>query len=163
MADKKQYLEIGKIVNTHGIKGDVKIQVWADDAEFLLEFDEVYIDGKPVEIISSRVHKNCVIAKLDGIDDVNAAMRMKNKMLFINRDDVELDEGEFFIQDIIGATVITDEGAELGKLHEVLDLPKSTIYVVRGEREILIPAVPEFILDTDVENMKITVHMIEGL
>lgn len=163
MSDKKKYLEVGKIVNTHGIKGDVKIQVWADDSEFLLEFDEIYIDGKAVEVISSRVHKNCVIAKLADIDDVNAAMRMRNKMVFIDRDDIELPEGDFFIQDILGAKVVTDDGIELGVLHEVLDMPKHAVYVVRGVREILIPSVPDFILSTDVENKLITVHMIEGL
>lgn len=163
MNEKKMLLESGKIVNTHGIKGEVKIQPWADSPSFLLDFKRLFIDDVEIEISASRVHKTCVIAKLAGIDDVSAAMRLKGKTVFIHRGDVDLPEGDFFIQDIIGATVKDEDGKELGKLTEVLDLPSSQVYVVKGEREILIPAVPAFILDTDIENKLITVHLIEGI
>ncbi len=163
MSNLKKYLEIGKIVNTHGIRGDVKIQVWADSPNFLTEFNRVFVDGAEVKILSSRVHKNCVIATLNGVSDVNAAMSMKGKVVYIDRSDAKLPKGDFFIQDILGAEVSDVDGNVLGELVDILNMPASDIYVVKGEREIMIPAVPEFIVKTDLENKKIVVKMIEGL
>ena len=90
---KHRYLEAGKIVNTHGIAGEVKILPWADDPAFLLDFDTLYIDGQPVSLLGARVHKNGVLAKLAGIHDINEAMKLKNKVVFIDREDAELEEG----------------------------------------------------------------------
>jgi len=160
---KKEFLEAGKIVNTHGIKGEVKIQPWADTPEFLLEPQHIYIEKKPVKILSGRVHKGMLIAVLEGVEDINAAMSLKNKLVYINRDEIKLEDGEFFIQDIIGASVVTEDGAEVGKLSDVLELPGGNVYEVRGEREILIPAVPEFVLEVDIPNMRIVVRLIEGM
>ena len=160
---KKQYLEVGRIVNTHGIQGEIKLQPWADSPEFVLDFKTIYIDGAPVKIKRGRVHKSMVILKLEGFDDVNAAMRLKNKVAYIDRDDAGLEDGEFFIQDIIGASVVDESGNSLGVLDDVLDMPAGSVYVVKGDREILIPAVDEFILSTDAENGVITVHLIEGM
>lgn len=160
---KKEFLEIGKIVNTHGVRGEIKVQPWADSPEFLLDFKTLYLDEKPVRVRSARVHKGMVILALDGVEDVNAAMALKNRVLFIRRADARLPRGSFFLQDIIGAKVVTEQGEELGELADVLDLPGNAVYVVRGAREILIPAVPEFILNTDADNGIVTVHLIEGL
>ena len=163
MTEKKQFLEAGRIVNTHGVRGEVKIQPWADSPEFLKDFGTLYIDGAPVKVRSARVHKGCVIASLEDIDDVNGAMRLKGKLVSIDRRDAKLPEGGYFIQDIIGARVVDETGAEVGTLAEVLNLPGSDVYVVRGEREILIPAVPQFILSRDIDAGVITVRMMEGL
>lgn len=100
---KHRYLEAGKIVNTHGIAGEVKILPWADDPAFLLDFDTLYIDGQPVSLLGARVHKNCVLAKLAGIHDINEAMKLKNKVVFIDREDAELEEGAFFLAGPNGA------------------------------------------------------------
>lgn len=161
--EKNQYLEIGQIVNTHGIRGEVRIQPWADSPEFLLRFKTFYIDGAPVRVRAARVHKGCVIALFDGVEDVNAAMGLKNKTLCIDRTDARLPKGSFFLADILGARVVTEDGAELGALADTLDLPGQRVYVVRGEREHLIPAVPEFILHTDADAGVITVRLIEGM
>lgn len=164
MAEKKKYLETGRIVNTHGVRGELKIQPWADSPEFLLGFDAFYIDGKPMRVLSSRVHKSCVIVSLEGVDDVNEAMRYKGKTVYIDRADAQLPPGGYFIQDILGAKVVTEDGQEVGLLKEVLDLPGNDVYVVQGpEREILIPVVPEFVLNTDTAAGVITVRMMEGL
>ena len=163
MTEKKQFLEAGRIVNTHGVRGEVKIQPWADSPEFLKDFGTLYIDGAPVKVRSARVHKGCVIASLEDIDDVNGAMRLKGKLVSIDRRDAKLPEGGYFSQDIIGARVVDENGAEVGTLAEVLNLPGSDVYVVRGEREILIPAVPQFILSRDIDAGVITVRMMEGL
>ena len=159
----KKYLEAGKIVNTHGIKGELKIQPWADSAEFLSRFKCLYIDEIPHRLLSSKEHKGCLIARLEGVDNVNDAMVMKNKTVFIDRADAKLPKGAFFIQDLIGASVCDEGGSVLGQLTDVLELPAGNVYVVTGAREILIPAVPEFILNTDVAAGKITVRLIEGM
>ena len=159
---KKKFLEAGKIVNTHGVRGEVKILPWADSADFLKSFRVFYIDGEAVRVVNSRVHKNQLIAALEGVTDVNAAMALKNKVVCIDRGDAKLPDGRFFVQDLLGLPVRTEDGAGLGTLADVLDLPQGQVYVVRGEREILIPDVPEFILNVD-ETEGITVHLIEGM
>ena len=160
---QEKYLEAGKIVNTHGIRGEVKIDPWADSPDFLKRFKTIYIDSAPVAVQSARVHGAFVIAKLEGVDDVNAAMALKNRVVFIDRADVRLPKGRFFIADIIGARVVSDEGDVLGELADVMEMPAQNIYVVRGEREILIPDVPEFIKSIDADSGVITVHLIEGM
>ena len=95
----KQFLETGKITGTHGLKGEVRVQPWADSPEFLAEFDELYLDkgAKKIGITSSRVHKNMLIMKIKGIDTVEQADALRNKVLYMNRDDVELEDGAYFI------------------------------------------------------------------
>ena len=161
--EKQQYIEAGKIVNTHGVKGEVKIQVWLDSPEFLKKFKTVYIDNKAVKLISGRVHKGFLIAVLEGIEDVNSAMSLKNKTVYIDRGDAKLPRGAYFLQDIIGAEVVTEDGNRVGTLEDILETPASQIYVVRGETEHLIPAVDEFILSVDAENAVVTVRLIEGM
>ncbi len=161
--DKKQYIEAGKIVNTHGVKGEVKIQVWLDSPEFLKKFKTVYIDNKAVKLLSGRVHKGFLIAVLDGVEDVNSAMSLKNKTVYIDRKDAKLPKGAYFLQDIIGASVVTEDGSEIGVLKDILETPASHIYVVQGEVEHLVPAVDEFVLKVDAENAVVTVRLIEGM
>ena len=160
---KERFIEAGEIVNTHGVRGEVKILPWTDSAEFLAKFRTLYIDGAPVRVLAARVHKQTVLARLEGVEDVNAAMRLKGRRVFIDRADAKLPEGGYFIQDIIGAEVVTEDGESIGALAEVIDAPASMIYVVRGDRERLIPAVPEFILKTDADAGLITVRLIEGM
>ena len=160
---KQQYLEAGKIVNTFGIRGEVKLDPWCDSAEFLKPIRTLYIDGKPRKVAASRVHKGMLIVLFEDVADVNGAMLLKNKMVYFDRNDAKLPRGHFFLADIIGATVIDEAGKEVGTLTEVMDLPAGHVYVVSGEQEHSIPAVPEFILDTDIENGIIRVHLIEGM
>lgn len=160
---KQKYIEAGKVVNTHGVRGEVKIQVWLDSPEFMRRFKTVYIDDKPVSLVSARAHKGFLIALFDGVEDINAAMSLKNKTVFIDRDDAPLKKGEYFLCDIIGARVVNEDGSEVGVLEDILETPASSIYIVRGDTEHMIPAVPEFILNTDAENGIITVRLIEGM
>lgn len=161
--DKKQYIEAGRIVNTHGIAGEVKIEVWLDSPQFMKRFKTLYSGDDKLSVTSSRVHKGFLIAKLEGVDDVNAAMALKGTDVYIDRRDAHLPKGTFFVSDIIGAEVIDEAGSSVGKLVDVMETPASNIYVVKGEQEHLIPAVPEFILSTDAENGVIKVHLIEGM
>ena len=160
---KQPYLEAGKIINTFGIRGEVKLQPWCDSAEFLRPFKTLYIDGAPRAVASSRVHKGMLIVRFEGVEDVNAAMLLKNKVVHFARSDAKLPKGHFFIADLIGADVIDETGRSIGKLTEVLDMPAGQVYVVRGETEHSIPNVPEFILDIDADNGLIRVHLIEGM
>ena len=160
---KERLIEAGEIVNTHGVRGEVKILPWTDTPEFLRAVKTLYIDGKPVRVLASRVHKGALLALLEGVEDVNAAMRLKGRRVSIDRADAPLEPGAFFIQDIIGARVVTEDGAELGALAEVIDAPAGMVYVVRGGTEHLIPAVPEFVLSTDADAGVVTVRLIEGM
>jgi len=163
---QKKFLEAGQIVNTHGIKGEVKIVPWCDTPEFLCEFDVLYLDGKPIEVENARPHKTNVIAKLVGVNDVDAAMALKNKILCIDRDEVALPEGRHFIADLIGLEVrdADNDGAVLGMIDDVLTPPASEVYVVKGgSKEYMIPAVDEFLIETNVEEGYILVHLIEGM
>ena len=158
-----KYLEAGRITNTHGIKGEVKIEVWVDSPEFLRKFKVFYIDNKPVKLLAGRTHKGFLLAKLEGFDDVNAAMTLKNKLVFIDRKDAKLPKGSYFLADLMGARVVDEQGNELGELADIMELPAGNVYVVRGEREILIPAVPEFIKKTDISAGLVTVRLIDGM
>lgn len=159
---KKQYLPAGKIVSTHGLHGDVKVLPWADGPEFLLDFDTVYLRGRPYAVEDARVQKTCVLLKLAGVDSVEAAARLRDVVVEINRDDAKLPEGAMFIQDLIGLPVLCD-GEEIGTVKEILQMPSNDVYVVRGAHEYLIPAVPEFILERNPDEGFIRVRLLEGM
>ena len=160
---KEPYLEAGKIINTFGVRGEVKLDPWCDSAEFLKPLKTLYIDGAPRAVASSRVHKGMLIIRFADVEDVNGAMLLKNKIVYFARSDVHLPTGRHFVADLLGAAVVDEQGAEIGKLTEVLDMPAGQVYVVQGETEHTIPAVPEFILDIDADEKVIRVHLIEGM
>lgn len=162
---KQRFLEAGEIVSTHGVRGEVKILSWGDTPEFLCAFDTVYLDGKPLRLLGARPHKNMVLASLEGVDSVEAAMRLKGKVLSVDRTGVELPEGRHFLADLMGLTVLDAEtGAELGTVQDILTPPSHEVYVVRGGgKEYLIPAVDAFVKEIDVEAGRIRVTLIEGM
>ena len=160
---KEPYLEAGKIINTFGVRGEVKLDPWCDSAEFLKPLKTLYIDGAPRAVASSRVHKGMLIVRFADVEDVNGAMLLKNKIVYFARSDVHLPKGRHFVADLLGAVVVDEQGAEIGKLTEVLDMPAGQVYVVQGETEHTVPAVPEFILDIDADEKTIRVHLIEGM
>lgn len=158
-----EFLDCGQIVNTHGVHGEVRVVPWADSPEFLRRFSAFYLDGGAVPVISCRVYKGSVIVKLEGVDTVEQAMALKGKTVQIRREDARLPEGTFFLADIIGLDVIDEDGRKLGILKEVLSPSVQRVYVVEGDREIMIPAVPEFILETNIEGGYLKVRLIEGM
>ena len=161
--EKQSLIDAGKIVNTHGVRGEVRIEVWLDSPALLKRCGRVFLGGEEKKILSAREHKGFLIAQLEGVADVGAAQALKNRVVQIARADAKLPRGAYFLQDIIGACVVTESGAEVGRLAEVLELPGQRDYVVKGETEHLIPAVPAFIRNTDAENGVITVRLIEGM
>ena len=164
---QNQYLEVGKVTNVHGLMGEVKVQPWADSPEFLCQFKTLYVDEAhwPIQVERARVHKNMVIMKFEGLTDVPGALSLRNAILYIDRSDAKLPEGAFFLADIYGLEVRdAATGEVLGKIADVLTLPANNVYVVRGgARELMIPAVPQFIAETNVEAGFIRVNMMEGL
>ena len=139
---KQQYLQTGKIVSTHGVRGEVKLLPWADSPEFLLQFDTLWIGGRAYRVESSRVQKTCVLVKLAGIDTVEAASALRDQV-------VSIDRGE----------------TPIGRLTDVMSTPANDVYVVKGKdgQEHLIPAVPEFVLERNVDEGYIRVRLIEGM
>lgn len=166
---KKQFLEIGKIVSTHGIKGEVRVQAWCDSSEFLTEFDTLYFDkGRTaVEVEEARVHKNVVVMKLAGVNDMNAAQALRNKILYMNRDDVELEEGSYFIQDLLGLQVIDADQPDkvYGKLVDVTETGANDVYHIKEESGsvVLIPAIADVVKETNVEEGFMAITPLKGL
>jgi len=159
----KQYMETGKIVNTHGIKGEMKVEPWSDSPDFLLELDRVFIDKTEYAVEGARVHQNHVLMKLAGIDSIDDAMRYKNKLIFFDRDDVELEEDSYYIQDLLGfdAYDIRQEKV-IGRLTSVEEYPAGDMYIVRKDGVMhMIPEV--FLKEVDLENRKIIFETIKGL
>ena len=156
-------IDAGKIVNTHGVRGEVKLEVWLDSPALLRGCGRVMIDGEERRMLSAREQKGWLIAKLEGVDDINAAMALKERTVQVCREDVKLPKGTVFVRDILGAKVVTEDGETVGRLVEALEYPAHMVYVVRGETEHLIPAVPAFIRAIDAEAGVVTVHLIEGM
>ncbi len=163
----QQYLEVGKVTNVHGLMGEVKVQPWADSPDFLCQFKTLYVDDAhwPIQVERARVHKNMVIMKFEGPSDVPSALSLRNAILYIDRADVNLPEGTFFLADIHGLEVRdAATGEVLGKIADVLTLPANNVYVVKGgAREMMVPAVPQFIAETNIAGGFIRVNMMEGL
>ncbi|MDE5860041.1 MAG: ribosome maturation factor RimM [Oscillospiraceae bacterium] len=164
----KRYLEIGKIVAVQGLKGEVRVEPWCDSGEFLCEFDTLYFDKgeTPLEITRSRVQKNIVIMKIEGIDTPEQAQNVRNRILYMDREDVELEEGAYFVQDLIGLEVIdNDNGTDYGKLCEVSFTGANDVYHIKDKdgKIRLIPAIPDVVINTDITNGIMKIHVLEGL
>ena len=166
----EEYLEIGQIVNTFGIKGQVKVVPFTDDITQFDTLKQIYIEKRKnlelFEIEKSNYHKNMIILKLKGIDTPEQAESLRNCYIKINRKDArKLPEGTYFIVDLIGLDVYTDEEKLLGTLEDIYNAGSSDIHVVRTSegKQILLPAIKDVIKKVDIENKKVIVHIIEGL
>jgi 16S rRNA processing protein RimM len=160
---------VGVIANTHGIRGEVKVFPTTDDPKRFEWLKEVILDtGKEkitLEVANIRFYKNMVIVKFKGIDNINDIEKYKGKDLFVTRENaIPLEEDEYYIADIIGAMVYTDEEKEFGILKDVLETGANLVYVVEHEgKEVLIPAIPDCLKDVNVEEKKVVVHILSGL
>ena len=163
-------LEVGQIVNTFGIKGEVKVMPFTDDINRFDYLEKVYVktrkDEKQYKVENTRYHKNMVLLKLEGIENPEQAEMLRNAFLEIDREDaIPLEEGTYFIADLIGLEVYTDEGKLLGKVEDIYNAGANDIYVVKDElgKQILLPGIDEVIKEVDLDNEKIIVHLIPGL
>lgn len=164
------YLEIGQIVNTFGIKGMVKIKPFTDDIKRFDKLEKVYIKNnkgkKEYEIQEIKYHKNMVLIKFEGIDNPEDAENLRESYVLIDREKEQpLEEGTYYIVDLIGLEVYTDEGNLLGNLEDIFNTGSNDIYVVKDElgKQILLPAISDVIKQIDIDNKKIIVHLIQGL
>ena len=161
---KLEYVEIGQIVNTHGVRGEMKLNPWDIAPELLCDVKTLYIDGNAYTPLSTRVHKGCLLLTLPGVTDLNAALAFKGKVVSIRRSAISLPEGIYFPAELMGLEALDAEtGAVLGTLERVMPYPAHDVYQIRGNKEFLVPAVPAFIAGIDLDAGTIRIHVWEGL
>ena len=165
-----KYLEIGQIVNTFGIKGMVKIKPFTDDINRFDRLKKIYISNKngkkEYQIQEVKYHKNMVLMKLEGVDTPEQADLLRQSYLLVDRADEEpLEEGVYYIVDLLGLEVYTDDNKLLGKVDDIFNTGSNDIYVVKDEmgKQILLPGIPDVLKNVDLEKGIITVHLIPGL
>ncbi len=166
----QEFLEIGQIVNTFGIKGMVKIKPFTDDINRFDNLEKIYIEKnktkKEYEIEEIKYHKGMVLMKLKGVNTPEEAELLRNYYLKVKRqDEPKLEEGTYYIVDLIGLDVFSDEGKLLGKLEDIFNTGSNDIYVVKDEvgKQLLLPAISDVVKDINLEEKKIVVHILNGL
>lgn len=165
---RKQFLDTGKIVGTHGIRGEVRIDPWCDSPEFLCAFKKLYLDenGETFIEVKSRPHKHIVLAKIKGVDTIEQAERLRGKIVYINRADIQLDEGVNFVQDLLGLEVTDAEsGRVYGKITDVLRTGANDVYEITDDsgKKYLAPVIDEVIRETNVDGGYIKITPMKGL
>lgn len=165
---KKQFLEAGRIVGTHGVRGEMRVEPWCDSAEFLKKVKHLYFDGGKADagLLSSRVHKSLLLVRLKGVESATGADLYRGRVLYLDRNDVRLPKNRYFVEDLIGLDVIDDEtGTLYGAVQEVFETGANNVYriVNHAGEEFLFPAVDSMIAKTDVENGKLFVRPIPGI
>ena len=163
-----QYLEAGKIVGTHGVKGELRVDPWCDSADFLAGLKTLYWDkgSQKLDVVSSRVHKTLLLLRLKGIDSVEQADTLRGKILYLNRADVKLEDGRYFMQDLIGMDVYdADSFVYYGKLTEIMRTGANDVYQVTSEskKDYLIPAIPNVIIDINITESKMLIRPLKGI
>ena len=165
----EELLQVGVITSTHGVRGEVKVFPTTDDAGRFKKLKQVLLDTgkekKPLEIVQVKFFKNLVILKFKGIDNINDVERYKGKGLFVTREHaVKCEKDEYFIADLIGLSVVTEEGEVLGTLTDVITTGANDVYVVdMGKREVLLPAIKECIREINMEQRTVRVFLMPGL
>lgn len=162
---------VGVIANTHGVRGEVKVFPTTDAPERFKKLKKVILDAKrekiTLEIQSTRFFKNLVILKFKGIDNINDIEKYKGCDLYVERENATpLNEGEYYIADLIDIDVIDEDGNELGILHDVMQTGANDVFVIKlkdSGKELLLPNIPSCVLNVDLDNRKITVHILDGL
>jgi 16S rRNA processing protein RimM len=165
---KKNFLETGKIVGTHGIRGGVRIQPWCDAPEFLCNFKKLYLDENGndyLAVTQIKPHGNIVIASFKGVDTIEAAEKFRNRVIYIKRSDVKLERGRYFIDDLIGCKVYdVDSGELLGELSDVSQTGANDVWhIKRGEKEYLIPNIPDVVITVSIDDERVEIRPLKGI
>lgn len=165
---KKMYLEAGQVVGTHGVRGELRVQPWCDSPELFATLRKLYWDkeGKQAVRVNSRAHKNIALVKIEGIETVQEASALRDKILYLHRDDLKLEAGRYFIDDLIGLKILDDQtGEEYGVLTDVSATGANDVYHMRcpNGKEILIPAIPLVVQNVDIDGGTVTIHPMKGL
>ena len=165
----EQFLQVGVISSTHGIRGEVKVFPTTDDPMRFKKLKKVFLDtGRErleLEVQSVRFFKQFAIVKFKGIDNINDIERYKGKGLFVPREDaVPLGEDEYYIADLIGMEVFTEDG-HFGVVKDVMETGANEVYIVESDKhgEVLIPAIRQCVLDVNVEEKKMKIRLMDGL
>ena len=165
----KMYLEVGEVVTTHGITGELRVYPWSDDVDFLTQFKRVYTTsdgGGELKIISARSHKNVCLLQLEGIDSIPLARHLIGKVLYINRNDIQLEEGRYFVQDLLGLRVVDKAGTkEFGTIKNITHPGRHDVYEIKRPdgTVCLFPAVSPFLVKIDLAEGLVWVDPIEGM
>lgn len=163
----KQYLETGKIVGTHGVKGMLRVQPWCDSGEFLCKFKKLYTDENglnSLDITKSSVHGNIVLLSVKGIETIEQAEKLRNKIIYLNRKDAKLPEGRYFIEDLIGCTVYNTDNEILGELSDVSVTGANDVWhITKDDKEYLVPAIPQVIISVKPEIKNIIINPMKGI
>ena len=164
----KEYLELGQIVSTHGIRGEMRFNPWCDSPEFVKKFKTLYFDKngeKSIKVTSARPHGNMVILMLDGIDDIDKAKALKNTVLFMKRSDAKLPNGTWFQQELFDCKVFDDNtGKELGVITDVSETGANDVWHIKTSNgEVLIPAIKQVVVSVDVVEGIVKINPIKGL
>ena len=154
-----KYVLIGKIVNTHGLKGEVKVIPLTDDPRRFDDLEYVLINGKEVNIERCKYQKDRIIVKLEGIDKIEDAERLKEKFMEVERENaVKLEEDCYFLADLRECTVFDTEGKELGKIYDIIQTKNNDVYWIRKPKELLIPVLKSIVLDINIDERKIIIR-----
>ncbi len=158
----KQFMTVGQIINTHGIKGELKIYPLTDDLRRFRKLKVVYIDSIERTVVWCKLQSDKVILKIEGIDSIEEAVKYKDKYLDVSREDaVKLEKDSYFIADIIGCNVVDENGVEYGKIADVIKTGSNDVYWIKDGKELLIPALKDIVTNMDVENKKIIIKPVE--
>ena len=165
---KQQYIETGKIVGTHGVKGMVRVQPWSDSGDFLKNFKHFYLDNKGekrIDATSVKPHGNIVLIAFKGIDSIEEAEKLRNKIIYIDRKDVKLPKDRYFLIDLLGCEVFdNDTGDLLGKLTDVSETGANDVWhITKDGKEYLVPAIDEVIISIDIDEQKIVLKPMKGI
>ena len=159
-------VEVGKVVNTRGLRGEIKVYPYVDELEVFNEYEYLLINEVRYNIKGVKFFKNMVFVTLEGIDTIEKAETLKNFSCYLLEEDLpELSEGEFYIKDILGMAVITDEGVLLGTVSDVLRTGSNDVFEIKreGKKPMYIPAIKDVVLEYNIAENKMTVHIIPGL
>lgn len=166
----KEYLELGKIVGTHGVRGEMKLDYWCDTPEFVKKFKTVFLDNegnRSLDILSARAHKNQVLLTVKGVDTIEKAEVYRNTVLYIRRNDVGLKDGAWFIAELLGCTVYDadDPGVIYGVIGDVYNTGANDVWVIEtpGGEEVHIPAIKEVVISADVAGNAAFIRPLKGL
>lgn len=161
---KNPMLEVGKIINTHGIRGEVKVDSWLDDPALFGCLKTLVVGGQPYPIRSARVQGRFALVTLEGIQSIDDALPLKGKVALACREEIPLEEGAHFVADLIGLNAVDAESGEIfGKVVDIHEYPAQDVYEIKGEHNYLIPDVPAFVEGIDEEAGCVRFHLVEGL
>ena len=158
----KQFLEAGKVVGMHGVRGEMRFDVWCDGADFLKKIKTLYLDAdgkRAVGVVSVRPHKNAALLKLDGVLTIEEAEKYRGRVLYFDRKDVHLDSGKAFVEDVIGCAVYDADNTD------ILYGTVTDVWTVKDKdgKETLVPVIPSVVVKLDVENKKVYLRPLKGL